>query len=196
MLTIGQRMNDFTISAVATQWRAGRPDGAAILGVREEEGGTREYVTAMLGQHEIDRPEPAENWAWGHYFHETAEALDDFTERAGMGTNNQTRPPAPVEAMPTARLLEDGLLLCGHEGCEAAADRLQEAGYTRDWGLDVRHTDGKEEDAGQEVDTSGFVVTAVFHGLEDLSDDGDGEYYLVCRDGHHSGLPFETWNWD
>lgn len=129
MLIIGQRMNDFTVSAASIQWRAGKPDGAAILGVKEDENGTREYVTAMLPQHEIDRPEPAEHWAWGHYFHmgthenAAADALQDWIERAGMG-GAQGNPPKRVLFSVTAEAAQD---LAGRDLTDHELDRIERA---------------------------------------------------------------------
>jgi hypothetical protein len=57
---------------------------------------------------------------------------------------------------------------------------LVEGGYERTWSLNERE---------------GNIPVAVFHGLEDFSDDGDGEYVVRCSSClKEFDLP-EDWDW-
>ncbi len=66
-------------------------------------------------------------------------------------------------------------------------DRLQlvEDGYIRTWDWERRET----------VDGETMFV-AVFHGLEDFSDEGDSEYYLQCKSCLKQFPVPDEWEWD
>jgi hypothetical protein len=82
-----------------------------------------------------------------------------------------------------AKRAQDVLDASGHaiELCDHNSLRLVEGGYERTWDW-------------EETDSGGFV--AIFHGLEDFGDDGDGSYRLecsVCLQEHP--LP-DDWDWE
>lgn len=74
---------------------------------------------------------------------------------------DQPRQPPKIRPFPT-----DGV--CTE--CGGTRLRLAEGGYVRTWDLEVPEPEGDEP----------VVCIAHFHGLEDFSDDGDGNYWVEC----------------
>ena len=86
MIAIGMMMNGFTVTHIAGQFRAGKPDGAIILAVRAEDD---EHVVAHVEQSRIDDPAPAESWGNGTYFRSSDRARNAmlaFLDRSGLTT--------------------------------------------------------------------------------------------------------------
>jgi hypothetical protein len=82
------------------------------------------------------------------------------------------------EALEEAILdVKGGQILCPENGCQRTV-KLAERGYERTWSTAV------------ETDDDGApILVTTFGGSEDWSYNGDEDYYLVCGDGHESGVP-------
>jgi hypothetical protein len=89
MLTLGQKMNGFTIHHVIGEHRAGGPDGAVIVGYRQDEDGYS-TVVARIEQRAIDDPEPAREWANGDYDYGLAELGPALREALVLALTRQT----------------------------------------------------------------------------------------------------------
>lgn len=85
-------------------------------------------------------------------------------------------------ALPDA-IIVGGVLMCGHDGCDARITTLVEPGYLRYWDV--------------EYDAESESATALSKGYASYSDDGDGEGTLECARSHSNSDPLDgsDWNW-
>jgi hypothetical protein len=91
MLTVGQTMSGFTVHHVIGEHRAGRPDGAVIVGYRKDgPGDGYSTVVARVDQRAIDDPEPAREWANGDYDYGLAELGPALREALVLALTRQT----------------------------------------------------------------------------------------------------------
>lgn len=84
MLSIGQRMNGYTVIGAVPVFRNGVPESVVILGMRWEREGSH-YVTARICWASAITEEPTMEWEAGHYFDEPGKAREAMRNMLDRG---------------------------------------------------------------------------------------------------------------